>query len=585
MARVKIAEFGIIQKQLALAYVAVYIADENGESTGVLAPIYQEESGSGQRANPQILNEDGMFPDDCWVETGVYYVAAISNISATTERAIRKVKVNPLEYPLTTTTAASLVSGADAYAAAAAASASAAATSATNAFNSASAAAASASAASGSASAAAGSASTASTAATTATTQAGIATTKAAEAAASAALIDPAVTRLIAAMTTKPSIARADLIEHTIQQLKYAGVWDKLDVLYVLAAHNAQAAGLNWITPASYALTPVAAPTFAADGGYTGNGTTQWLLTGFTPSVNATKATSAEAAIGVRTGTITASSGIDFGTLITNNSDALRLRTGTDFVRVNGTNPTLPTPEAAGHLMAIASGGNARAVVNGVANAPVSSASTGLGTNPLVILSGTTASDRQVKYAHYGSSLTDAEALALYTIMEAYLAQITGSYYATFDQGAKADTAMQPTTSAASQAQMEAASSLAVYVPPGRLHFHPGVYKAWVAWNGTGTVAIRSAYNVSSILDNGIGDYTVNFAITMAAADYCPMFGGSNPGSGGNIYAGGPKTTNTDPGGPLSAYTTTALTVNFRRGSDGSYGDGALMSVGILGDM
>ena len=44
---------------------------------------------------------------------------------------------------------------------------------------------------------------------------------------------------------------------------------------------------------------------------------------------------------------------------------------------------------------------------------------------------------------------------------------------------------------------------------------------AWVNFNGTGTVAIRSSYNVSSITDNGTGDYTVNFATALADANYC----------------------------------------------------------------
>jgi hypothetical protein len=35
--------------------------------------------------------------------------------------------------------------------------------------------------------------------------------------------------------------------------------------------------------------------------------------------------------------------------------------------------------------------------------------------------------------------------------------------------------------------------------------------RAWVNFNGTGTVAIRASFNVSSITDNGTGDYTVNF--------------------------------------------------------------------------
>jgi len=47
--------------------------------------------------------------------------------------------------------------------------------------------------------------------------------------------------------------------------------------------------------------------------------------------------------------------------------------------------------------------------------------------------------------------------------------------------------------------------------------------KAWVNFNGTGTVAIRASYNVSSITDNGVGDYTVNFTTAMPDANYTPI--------------------------------------------------------------
>jgi len=47
-----------------------------------------------------------------------------------------------------------------------------------------------------------------------------------------------------------------------------------------------------------------------------------------------------------------------------------------------------------------------------------------------------------------------------------------------------------------------------------------GLAKAWVNFNGTGTVAIRQALNVSSITDNGTGNYTVNFTTAMADANY-----------------------------------------------------------------
>ena len=45
--------------------------------------------------------------------------------------------------------------------------------------------------------------------------------------------------------------------------------------------------------------------------------------------------------------------------------------------------------------------------------------------------------------------------------------------------------------------------------------------RAWVNFNGTGTVAIRAAYNFTSITDNGgYGNYTVNFTTAMPDAHY-----------------------------------------------------------------
>ena len=54
--------------------------------------------------------------------------------------------------------------------------------------------------------------------------------------------------------------------------------------------------------------------------------------------------------------------------------------------------------------------------------------------------------------------------------------------------------------------------------------------RAWVNFNGTGTVAIRASGNVSSITDNGTGDYTVNLTTAMSDASY-PAAGMTNYGS------------------------------------------------------
>jgi hypothetical protein len=50
--------------------------------------------------------------------------------------------------------------------------------------------------------------------------------------------------------------------------------------------------------------------------------------------------------------------------------------------------------------------------------------------------------------------------------------------------------------------------------------------RAWVNFNGTGTVAIRASYNVTSITDNNTGNYTVNFTTAMPDANYAAVGSG-----------------------------------------------------------
>jgi hypothetical protein len=57
--------------------------------------------------------------------------------------------------------------------------------------------------------------------------------------------------------------------------------------------------------------------------------------------------------------------------------------------------------------------------------------------------------------------------------------------------------------------------------------------RAWVNFNGTGTVAIRASGNVSSITDNGTGTYTVNFTTAMPDANYCVNISAGQSSLGG----------------------------------------------------
>lgn len=96
---------------------------------------------------------------------------------------------------------------------------------------------------------------------------------------------EPETTALLARMTVQPDATRKTVINTLIKSLKDNGIWNVLDVLYILASHDAQAAQMNW-KAATFPLTPMLTPTFTVDRGYDFNGTTQYLRTGFVPSTN-----------------------------------------------------------------------------------------------------------------------------------------------------------------------------------------------------------------------------------------------------------------------------------------------------------
>ena len=70
-----------------------------------------------------------------------------------------------------------------------------------------------------------------------------------------------------------------------------------------------------------------------------------------------------------------------------------------------------------------------------------------------------------------------------------------------------------------------------------------GSAKAWVNFNGTGTVAIRESFNVSSITDVNVGRYTVNFTNSMQDDSYSISHGATISGGNGFFHWYSSKTT------------------------------------------
>ena len=103
-----------------------------------------------------------------------------------------------------------------------------------------------------------------------------------------------------------------------------------------------------------------------------------------------------------------------------------------------------------------------------------------------------------------------------------------------------------------------------------------GLAKAWVNFNGTGTVAIRASFNVSSITDNGTGDYTVNVTTALADVNYsmnvsCSYRSGNY--NSAHIF--------TNASGNIVAPTTTAARVQLSTVTLGS-GDSEYVNVSIF---
>jgi hypothetical protein len=102
--------------------------------------------------------------------------------------------------------------------------------------------------------------------------------------------------------------------------------------------------------------------------------------------------------------------------------------------------------------------------------------------------------------------------------------------------------------------------------------------RAWVNFNGTGTVAIRASGNVTSITDNGVGDYTVNFTTAMPDANYsvASCTTGVNTSNVSRVIV--IKGTDTS----ITNKTTSAITIQSGSSSSGTLVDMAEINISIF---
>ena len=97
--------------------------------------------------------------------------------------------------------------------------------------------------------------------------------------------------------------------------------------------------------------------------------------------------------------------------------------------------------------------------------------------------------------------------------------------------------------------------------------------KVWVNFDGTtnigGNCTIKSDFNVSTVADDGTGDYTVNFSSALAHSDYCCVASASNGSSSGDTLVASPFSPN--PGNTGNTYSTSSIDVVVYRTGTGAF--------------
>ncbi|MBT1155730.1 hypothetical protein J1C56_09010 [Aminobacter anthyllidis] len=103
---------------------------------------------------------------------------------------------------------------------------------------------------------------------------------------------------------------------------------------------------------------------------------------------------------------------------------------------------------------------------------------------------------------------------------------------------------------------------------------HQGVAKAWANFNAAGTLAVRDSYNITSITDNGTGDFTLNFTAALGNATYSVVGSGRQDAGGGAYNLG-----------LLAPITLTTTTANIRtRAVNNTALDCDVFCVAVFGD-
>lgn len=243
--------------------------------------------------------------------------------------------------------------------------------------------------------------------------------------------LEPETTAVLSRMTVAPDSTRQGHVNALIKSLKAAGVWDKLDCLYVMAAHDAQAARQNW-KQSGFNLTPVNAPTFVIDRGYRGDGSTSYLGSGFTPSAAGGLFAANSAHLGAYPLTDSGlSNEYDVGATTGTNS-YLNSRNGTTIAgRINDASGSAVMGAVAssiGHSVISRPTATERTSYRDGGPAFTVSGASSSGLVPTaefrVLAGGGQFSTRRLAATHWGAALTGSDVVAIYSALQSYLTAV-----------------------------------------------------------------------------------------------------------------------------------------------------------------
>lgn len=252
---------------------------------------------------------------------------------------------------------------------------------------------------------------------------------------------DAAQTTAFLARTSGLSGTETAAYKALINGMVADGTWALLDALYIFATKDTTTANLNLVST-SFGLTQTGTVTFAADHGYTGDGSTGFLNTNYNPSTAGGVATLSSRSIGayVQSSRTSSNNAVEIGYLIGSDNTFIQPETGgTCTYEFNGgAFPGFANANAQGFYAATRTGLNATAIYkNGSGTASATAANTGgaLGNGNVFISAsngGGTAgnfSPDQLSAAFIGGGLSSANAVLVSNRINGYMTALGINVY------------------------------------------------------------------------------------------------------------------------------------------------------------